>query len=537
MSCAARDALDASLNELSSLHDPYRQIFEAAGVGIARVSVAGRLDEVNHRYAEIVGRQRSDLIGLSVSDITHPDDLATDQAQTEATLSGAQGRYSIEKRHVRPDGQAVWVLLTAVLLRDDQGRPHQFIQVIEDISERLRMQAAMSSAQAAERASEAKTEFLSRMSHELRTPLNAMLGFAQLLRVDPRHPLVDAQRQKVAHIERAGAHLLAMLTDVLDLSRIEAGSLPMAIGPMAVHQALDEAVALVSNQATASQLSLQLTQPDTSLHVLADHTRLRQILVNLLSNAIKYNKAGGRVMIEALAVNGQVALAVSDTGQGLSPEQTQHLFEPFNRLGAERTPVEGTGIGLVIVKRLVDLMHGRIEVSSQPGVGSVFRVWLPQCDPVTPLQDGGPDSRPGRGGRSLFGQLDEGGLAPSLNLLYAEDNAVNVELVRQVLRMRPQWHLEVARSGREAVEMALSSPPDLLLLDMHLGDMSGLEVSDLLAFSPATTGIPRVALSADVMPDQIKEARQRGFADYLTKPLDVARLLHLLDHWAAVEAR
>jgi PAS domain S-box-containing protein len=529
MSCSSRDALDAPQRDPVPHADPYRQIFEAAGVGIARVSLRGRLEEVNHRFAEIVGRRRDDLIGLGFQDITHPDDLASDLAQLEATLSGQQERYSIEKRYVRPHGQVVWVLLNVVLVRDAQGQPEQFISVIEDISERLRMQEAMSSARAAERASEAKTEFLSRMSHELRTPLNAMLGFAQLLRVDPRHPLVDAQRQKVAHIERAGAHLLAMLTDVLDLSRIEAGSLPMAMEPVAVHQALDEAVALVSNQAAASQLGLQLNQPDTGLHVLADHVRLRQILVNLLSNAIKYNKAGGRVMIDAMAIGGQVVIAVTDNGHGMDDIQLAHLFEPFNRLGAERTPVEGTGIGLVIVRRLVDLMAGRIEVSSTPGVGSVFRIWLPQASQAAEPEPSG--ERLGRGSRSLFGQLDE---APqtTMSLLYAEDNAVNVELVRQVLRMRPQWHMDVARCGQEAIQMALSSPPDLLLLDMHLGDMSGLDVSDRLALEPATSGIPRVALSADVMPDQIKEARERGFVDYLTKPLDVARLLRLLDQWA-----
>jgi CheY-like chemotaxis protein len=221
-----------------------------------------------------------------------------------------------------------------------------------------------------------------------------------------------------------------------------------------------------------------------------------------------------------------VVFAVHDSGMGLSPEQQAHLFEPFNRLGAERTPVEGTGIGLVIVKRLVELMQGRIEVSSQPDAGTRFRVWLPRAERAAEPQD----SDFGQRVRTNFGSLDTGsGVDATLTLLYAEDNAINVELLRQVMRMRPQWHLEIARDGHAAIAMARAEPPDLLLLDMHLGDMSGLDVSDALLMDAHTALIPRVALSADVMPDQIAEARQRGFIEYLTKPLDVSRLLHLLD--------
>jgi PAS domain S-box-containing protein len=501
----------------------YREIFEAAGVGIARVQPDGAFLEVNRRFAEIAGRTREALIGLHISDITHPDDQAVDQAQFQASLSGQQSRYRLNKRYVHPDGQIAHVAVNVVLLRDEQGQPLHFVSVVEDVSERMRMEEALGSARAAERASKAKTEFLSRMSHELRTPLNAMLGFAQLLRVDPRFPLNDIQRQKVAHIERAGAHLLAMMTDVLDLSRIEAGSLPLSVAVVQVANVLDEAVAMVSNQAATALIALAHTPPDADLYVRADPVRLRQVLVNLLSNAIKYNRAGGRVMIEAMSLGTEVLITVTDTGLGLTPAQQAHLFEPFNRLGAERTAVEGTGIGLVIVKRLLDLMNGRIDVSSHTGTGSSFRIWLPLA--AAPAHSGEATER---GPRTNFGGLEEIGLH-SRTVLYAEDNAINVELLRQVMHMRPQWHLEVAPSGQQAISMALACPPDLLLLDMHLGDMSGLDVSDALATQSATACIPRVALSADAMPDQINEARERGFVDYLTKPLDVSRFLKLLD--------
>ncbi|OGA81234.1 MAG: hypothetical protein A2711_10665 [Burkholderiales bacterium RIFCSPHIGHO2_01_FULL_63_240] len=503
---------------------PYRLIFNRAGIGMARLSLSGSILEVNQRFADIVGRQPDQLTGLHADDITHPQDVVPSRAHLEGVLAGRQEGFQTEKRYVRPDGQVVWAAINVVLLREEDGQPRELVAVIEDISERQRMQEAMSSARAAERASKAKTEFLSRMSHELRTPLNAMLGFAQLLRVDPRHPLHDDQRTKVAHIERAGAHLLAMLTDVLDLSRIEAGSLPMSIEPLAVNDVIEAALAMTSTQATDASVQLLATPPEAGLRVRADQLRLRQVLVNLLSNAIKYNRRSGQVLVEALGLDDEVVISVSDTGRGMDAQQLAHLFEPFNRLGAERTPVEGTGIGLVIVKRLVELMQGRIEVSSQPGEGTRFRVWLPRAERQTEAEDSDFSQRV----RTNFGGLDTG-VDATLTLLYAEDNAINVELLRQVMRMRPQWHLEIARDGHAAIAMARAEPPDLLLLDMHLGDMSGLDVSDALMMDAHTALIPRVALSADVMPDQIAEARQRGFIEYLTKPLDVSRLLHLLD--------
>lgn len=526
-----RAQVAALYERLQASEENYRQLFDAAGVGIARVSLQGHFLEVNHRFGEIAGRSPDQLRQLTFQDITHPDDLSPDMALVEYLLEGRSHRYTIDKRYVRPNGDIVWVALTVALLRDRLGQPLHFISVIEDITDRRRLAEAVMTAKAAERANKAKTEFLSRMSHELRTPLNAMLGFAQLLRLDPANPLNTAQTRKVEHIEKAGGHLLAMLTDVLDLSRIEAGGLPLSIETLQLAPVFDEAVSMVTNQLRQAQLELHCTAPDEDVYVMADQVRLRQILVNLLSNAIKYNRPGGRVMIEAQALRAFVVITVTDTGSGMSEDQLSHLFEPFNRLGAELSNVEGTGIGLVIVKRLVDLMQGRIEVSSQPHAGSTFRVWLPSAeDPNIALRDAqetlGLDTP-----RSGWGTFDA--INPStLSVLYAEDNRVNVELVRQVVRMRPKWQMEVARCGADAIEMCRSSPPDLILLDMHLGDMSGLDVSDALMQYAHTADVPRVALSADAMPDQIRQARERGFLDYLTKPLDVGRLLKLLDRCA-----
>lgn len=523
-------SLTHTADSLRASEQQYRHFFEAAGVGLSRVSLHGRLLDVNQQFADIVGRPREHLIGLNFKDITHSDDIAADWALLESTLQGHRDRYTLDKRYLRPDGSTVWVALTVVLVRGAQGQPLHFVSVVEDISERRRFEEAVTSAKAAERASKAKTEFLSRMSHELRTPLNAMLGFAQLLRVDPRAPLSDGQLQKVEHIEHAGAHLLAMLTDVLDLSRIEAGSLPLSLDPIEVTAIMQEAASMVRHQAQDAGLQLKLPRLEAPLHAHADPVRLRQILVNLLTNAIKYNRPQGRVMLEAMAVSPHLVITVSDTGKGINPEHLPHLFEPFNRLGAERSGIEGTGIGLVIVKRLVDLMQGRVEVSSQLDIGTSFRVWLPQARTPTPVLT--PATTPSC--NESAGSLNGSSTPPAssqtqMTVLYAEDNAINVELVRQVLRMRPQWHLQVAESGAQAIEQALAQPPDLLLLDMHLGDMNGTDVSDALRQHAHTAHIPRVALSADVMPDQVNMAKSRGFLEYLNKPLQVAQLLKVLD--------
>ncbi len=515
---------------LARSHADYQQLFEVAGVGIARVAIDGTLLDVNQRFADICRRGRASMVGLNAHGLPHPEEQAVSQAMSQAMLQGQHDRYTLEKRYLAPGGGCVWVQLTVALVRDELGHPKHFVSVIEDISQRRQYQEAILSAQAAERASKAKTEFLSRMSHELRTPLNAMLGFAQLLRVDPRHPLNDPQRQKVQYIEQAGAHLLAMLTDVLDLSRIEAGSLPLSLEPLRVRSAVQEAMALVQHQAQAQNLLMHAQEFDDKVHVRADHVRLRQVLVNLLGNAIKYNRPNGRVHLEVQVLKPHVVFAIHDTGMGLSPEQQAHLFEPFNRLGAERSGVEGTGIGLVIVKRLLGLMNGRIEVSSVQGQGSVFRVMLPWVAAPSVAPTGtGPAAEPKASG-ALLTPVPAGEAPRVCRLLYAEDNPVNVELVRQVLRMRPQWQLEVALNGAEAITMALTQPPDLLLLDMHLGDMNGLDVADRLAQHAHTAGIAKAGLSADAMPDQVKAARERGIVTYLTKPLEVAKLLQLLDN-------
>ena len=426
--------------------------------------------------------------------------------EVELPVRGRRWLQAQAKPQPLPDGTITW---------------HGYIS---DVTEHKRYEDALVTAQAAERANEAKTEFLSRMSHELRTPLNAVLGFAQLLRSDPQAPLDAGQRTRVGHIERAGQHLLAMIGDVLDVSRIEAGSMPLAPQPLALRPLVEEACALVAPTARASGVTLQPPAGDAALHVHADPMRLRQVLANLLSNAVKYNRSGGHARVETSAPDRErVRIAVVDTGVGLTPQQHGQLFQPFNRLGAERRGIEGTGLGLTITRRLVELMGGSIEVHSEPGQGSVFAVTLPRSRARGAVANASPP--PG-----VAGLEDE---HPVHVVLYAEDNRLNIELVSQLLSLRSGCELRVAHNGREAIASARAAPPDLLLIDMHLGDMTGIDVIRALRDEPALAGVPRIALSADALPERLREAREQGFDDYLTKPVDMAELLGCLDRHLA----
>ncbi len=394
------------------------------------------------------------------------------------------------------------------------------------IDERKHVEEQLVAAQAAQRANEAKTEFLSRMSHELRTPLHAVLGFSQLLQLDTAQPLSVSQREKVQHIKRAGAHLLAMINDVLDLSRIESGSLSLSPEILAVDQVVADATALLAPAAREARVRITLANDAASrgVHVWADMVRLRQVLVNLLSNAIKYNRPEGSVRITWRELPGEnaVQLEVRDTGRGFTAEQRAQLFEPFNRLGAESSGVEGSGIGLVITLRLVELMHGRIRVDSEPGVGSCFTVVLPSGQVAGEL-----------GAHDGVVSAPVPDLQQQHTVLYAEDNPMNVELVRQVLSLRPNCRLRIAECGKDALALMQDEPPDLLLLDMSLGDMSGLDVLAELSRRGQLGAWPVVALSADAMPDRIRAAREAGCVDYLTKPVDVATLLRCVDRQLA----
>jgi CheY-like chemotaxis protein len=362
------------------------------------------------------------------------------------------------------------------------------------------------------------------MSHELRTPLNAILGFAQLLSMT----LADeAQRQRVRQIESAGWHLLELINDVLDLARIEAGAMSTSPEPVELGELVGSAMSLV--QPLAAERGVTLAAPEgtaTAAWATADRRRLRQVLANLLSNAVKYNHRGGSVRVAVgTDAAGQRTLAVSDTGRGFTPQQLAQLFQPFQRFVGDHEAIEGTGIGLVITRRLVELMGGALAVESEAGRGSVFRITLPSAAaPPSPAP--------------AMAQLPAvPGDARRARVLYVEDNPSNVELLREVLALRPGLELTVATDGPGGLAQALRGGFDLALVDIDLPGMDGVELCQRLRAEPATAALPLLALSANAMPAETRRALQAGFDAYLTKPLDVVRLLEEIDRRLDPDAR
>ena len=384
-------------------------------------------------------------------------------------------------------------------------------QLVQEIAERRRAEVE------ADRANRAKSEFLSRMSHELRTPLNAVLGFAQLLEMES---VGAEQRDSVNHILKAGRHLLGLINEVLDISRIEAGRLRLSLEPVPVAETLQAAVDLVRPLAAERGIELRAEGPDDRQHVLADRQRLQQVLLNLLSNAVKYNRDGGAVRVTCGGTpEHRLRITVADSGRGMTPEQMAHLFTPFERLGAEASVVEGTGLGLTLSKHLVEAMGGAMQVESQVGVGSAFSLELPVAEaPAEALEP--PRTADGRATEAR---------AAGLSVLYIEDNLSNLRLIERVLARRPGTKLLSAMQGRLGLDLAREHRPDLILLDLHLPDLPGEEVLHRLRSDPRTREIPVVVLSADASAGQIERLLGVGARAYLTKPLDVRKLLAVLD--------
>jgi PAS domain S-box-containing protein len=370
---------------------------------------------------------------------------------------------------------------------------------------------------AAERASQAKSQFLSRMSHELRTPLNAILGFAQLLGMS-KERLRSSETEKIVQIERAGWLLLELIDDVLDLSRIEAGEMSTRPEALDVLELVGETTQMLASLASQQGVRVRI-EPAVSHWARADRKRLKQVLNNLLSNAIKYNRRGGRVTVSVSASeSGEVRVTVTDTGRGMTATELEQLYKPFVRFEKTDDMTPGTGIGLVITRRLIELMGGRIEVSSTAGQGSVFSIWLPACaapDSATLLP------------QSL--QRTAAGLLRPRRLLYIEDNPANAELLRGLLEQEPAYALSLAANAERGLELLRSLRPHLLLVDIDLPDISGLEVCRRVRADPRTAKLPLIALSANAMAEDIQQALDAGFDRYHTKPLNFQALLKDVD--------
>jgi CheY-like chemotaxis protein len=357
----------------------------------------------------------------------------------------------------------------------------------------------------------AKNEFLSRMSHELRTPLNAILGFAQLLELDE---LDSRQRDNVAHIVSGGRHLLDLINEVLEISRIETGTMSPVIESVHVGNIVQEAIDLVGPLAAQRGIDLSSeVERDSQLWIAADNQRLKQVLLNLLANAVKYNREGGSVMVRAKHLGDRARIAVTDTGLGIPQDQLPKLFVPFERLGAESTGVEGTGLGLVLALRLTEAMGGRLGVESQPWIGSTFHVELPLASaPATSA----PEVLPSRLAAVGKPRDNDGG---KRRVLYIEDDAANAHLMTQLFAEEPRLELMTTMYGKLGVELARQHAPDLILLDAHLPDMNGEEVMARLRQDELTHSIPVITVSADATEERRGRMIALGVRRYLTKPL------------------
>jgi CheY-like chemotaxis protein len=373
----------------------------------------------------------------------------------------------------------------------------------------------------ADKANRAKTDFLSGMSHELRTPLNAILGFAQLMETGTPPP-TPSQKRNLEQILNGGWYLLELINEILDLSLIESGKVILSREPVSLVEVMLECRALVESQAQKRGIGMTFPRFGTPTFVKADRTRVKQVLINLLFNAIKYNKPEGTVTVEcALKPPDAIRISVRDTGAGLAPEQLAQLFQPFSRLGREAGVEEGTGIGLVVTKRLVELMGGAIGVDSAVGVGSVFWFELSLTSaPQLALQEAA-------GAALVRPQVPAG--TPLSTLLYVEDNPANLELVEQLIARRPDLRLLSAADGNLGVEFARAYQPEVILMDINLPGINGIEALKILRADPATAHIPIIALSANAVPHDIQRGLEAGFFNYLTKPIKVNQFMDALD--------
>jgi PAS domain S-box-containing protein len=508
-----------------------RSLIESNIDALMTTDPRGIITDVNQQMEALTGCTRDELIGAPFKNYFTDPDRA--EAGIKRVLTGSKVTdYELTAR--ARDGKETVVSYNATTFHDRDRKLQGVFAAARDVTERKRFERTLQennvelerARAAAEKANLAKSDFLSSMSHELRSPLNAILGFAQLINSETPPPTAS-QAANIDQILHAGWYLLQLINEILDLAQIESGKLALSREPTSLAEVMLECQAMIEPQAQKRGIKMTFPQSGMPYFVDADRTRLKQVLINLLSNAIKYNQVNGAVVVDCTLVapergiQERIRISVRDTGAGLPPDMISQLFQPFNRLGQERSKEEGTGIGLVMSKRLVELMGGLIGVDSIVGLGSVF--WFELNSTLEPqlVVD---ETEPAAVVRA---QLPHG--AALRTLLYVEDNPANLKLIEQLIARRRDMRLLSARDGNLGIQLARAHQPDVILMDINLPGISGIEALRILRDDPATAHIPVVALSANAMPRDIEKGLQAGFFRYLTKPIKVNEFMDTLD--------
>jgi PAS domain S-box-containing protein len=502
-----------------------RSLIESNIDALMTTDPAGIITDVNKQTEALTGCTRDELIGAPFKNYFTDPERA--EAGIKRVLSGSKVTdYELTAR--ARDGKETVVSYNATTFHDRDRKLQGVIAAARDVTERKRFEQTQQennvelerAKAAAEKANLAKSDFLSSMSHELRSPLNAILGFAQLINSESPPP-TPSQTASIDQILHAGWYLLELINEILDLAQIESGKLALSLEPTSLAEVIFECQAMIEPQGQKRDIRMTFPRFDIPYFVDADRTRLKQVLINLLSNAIKYNQANGTVVVDcATSTPERVRVSVRDGGAGLPPDMLMQLFQPFNRLGRETSAEEGTGIGLVMSKRLVELMGGAIGAESTVGLGSVFWFELNSAAPQLEIDLAKPAA-------IAQAQVQQG--ARLRTLLYVEDNPANLKLVEQLIARRADMRLLSARDGNLGIQLARINQPEVILMDINLPGISGIEALKILREDPATAHIPVIALSANAMPRDIEKGLQAGFFRYLTKPIKINEFIDTLE--------
>jgi PAS domain S-box-containing protein len=545
--------------ELESARLRYFDLYDLAPVGYCTLSEAGLILEANFMAAKMFDLSRADLVNTPISRFIFKGDQDIYYIHRKRLLESGEPQ-SYDLRIIDSSGgEPIWIHLTSTYEKNADGAPilrkvmtdmsarkkveqtlreseeryhreqHRLDQILKSsnielgratvLAEKASAAAEKASA-AAEKANHAKSDFLSNMSHELRTPLGAILGFAQLIDTGLPAP-TPKQKRNVDQILLAGWYLLDLINEILDLALIESGKLSMSLEPVALSQVLRDCETMIEPQASKHNIDVKFINIDLPYIVNADRTRLKQVIINLMSNAIKYNKPDGTVVVSCAQSSEHIRICVEDSGQGLAPEQIAQLFQPFNRLGQENNTEEGTGIGLVMTKRLIELMGGKIGLESTVAEGSTFWIDIPSSNTASTIIY---KTTP-----STLEKLHAEENASTRKLLYVEDNPANLMLVEDIIERRADLELFTAQDGISGVELARTKQPNIILMDINLPGISGIDALKILQKDPLTSHIPIIALSANAVPADIQKGLEAGFFRYLTKPIKIDELLATID--------